>query len=92
MVSLAKRSPRGRTPTGWNLFPGTATTLSMERWGLLLLIAGGAIMAVNTIAKLLEWYLGIVSPAGIRRTFVIGVILMGLGAVMMGIAPVPGGF
>jgi hypothetical protein len=63
----------------------------MERLGLLLLIPGVAMMAVAAIVERLAWHRGLVSPAGIRRAFFIGVVLMALGAVMMGIAPVPGG-
>jgi hypothetical protein len=48
--------------------------------------------AVNAIVERWQWHRGRVSPPGIRRMFVIGAALMGLGAVMMGIAPVPGGF
>jgi Ni/Fe-hydrogenase subunit HybB-like protein len=60
--------------------------------GSLLLITGAVLMTVATVVERLQWHRGLVSPVGIRRAFVIGAVLMGLGAIMMGIAPVPGGF
>jgi hypothetical protein len=63
----------------------------MERWGLLLAITGGVMMAVSAVVEFLQWYRGYVPPAGFHRIFFIGVVLMALGAAMMGLTPVPGG-
>jgi hypothetical protein len=61
----------------------------MERWGALLLTVGVAMIAVAAIIERIQWHQRRASTTDIRKMFVIGVILMGLGMLLMGIAPVP---
>jgi hypothetical protein len=48
-------------------------------------------MAVATIVERVQWHRGLVAPAGTHRTLVIGVVLLGLGALLLGLPLVPGG-
>jgi hypothetical protein len=49
-------------------------------------------MTTTAVIERINWHQRRATPDGIRKAFVIGAVLMGLGAVLMGIPPMPGGF
>jgi hypothetical protein len=65
--------------------------MTMDQWGHLLLIIGAAMMTTTTVIERIQWHQRRATPDGIRKVFVIGVVLLGLGALLMGIVPVPSG-
>ena len=63
----------------------------MERLGLLLVVTGAVMMTIAAIVERVQWHGGLAPPSGIQRMVNIALVLLGLGALMMGIELVPGG-
>ncbi|HMJ54566.1 MAG TPA: hypothetical protein VK540_20935 [Polyangiaceae bacterium] len=48
-------------------------------------------MTIAAIVERVQWHRGLALPSGIQRMVNIALVLLGLGALMMGIELVPGG-